>query len=223
MPQIIKSFEKHRKWLESDLSNKVKAATNQDLFDWLLWLLLLPLGILIIFSNAESVTSAIGQFIFWFTALVVVKYTKETHHLKKVAQRQLEISEKTQMNELLPIVSFTGQAIIQGNAITLFLCNIGRGFAKNITVQVEGHTIIDGVLLLPGDDLYQVIVPNELREVIKEMTSDSARNEINMNIIYYDIYERRIDINGIIFTKDEDRSGNRFVMQPGAWKFHFYF
>src|ERR1043166_6683425 len=77
--------------IEDGANNKVRQATNQDLFDWLLLALWVSLSVLIALSPRHfqiEVKDILAAELLWFTAFVLVRYTKETYYLKKLAQKQ---------------------------------------------------------------------------------------------------------------------------------------
>lgn len=84
-----------RNLIENRCNNWVKSKTNQDLFDWSLlglWALV-SLGIAItyrVFADSEvfNLNDLLSFEVFWFTAFVITRYTKETFYLKKLAQEQ---------------------------------------------------------------------------------------------------------------------------------------
>lgn len=136
----MNSFLKFRKWLESDISNTVKNATDNDLFDWINLFVLFGGGSAFLFmlfwKQILELKDTIQALVFWFTAFVIVRYTKETYHLKKLAQKQ----NITSIRPYLRLQKKAGENQLQ-------LVNEGKGVSVNLrSVYKKG----DQEILLPG-------------------------------------------------------------------------
>ncbi|MDZ7785722.1 MAG: hypothetical protein U5L95_01195 [Candidatus Saccharibacteria bacterium] len=214
-------FQKIRKWLEHDINNRVKRKTSQDLFDWLMLAIWAVVTLLIALFSEDDL---LNNLILWFTAYAVIRYTKETYWLKVIAQKDLESNKVSQKNEFMPILTFSGEgSIIQGRNLNIKLTNIGKGLARNITIWVEGHKITDGFDMAPDINNYSPGVSPEISDAINALTAEEGRTELNMSIDYYDIFERHFKLTGVKFLKDDDISGNRYVLQRFTGKSKFPF
>ena len=118
-------FLKFRNALENDISNVVKKKTGNDLFDWVN-IGFFTLGILflifITFYSAIGPSTLLSGFILWFTAFVIIRYTKETYWLKQLAQKQ-------SITSIRPYLRLQKE---EGNDDTLLLANEGKGVAVNL-------------------------------------------------------------------------------------------
>lgn len=121
----MNSFLKFRKRLENDISNNVKNATSNDLFDWISLFVLFGGGSVFLFAllwkQILEFKDAIQSLILWFTAFVIVRYTKETYYLKKLAQKQ----NITSIRPYLRLQKKAGENKLQ-------LVNEGKGIAVNL-------------------------------------------------------------------------------------------
>lgn len=121
----MNNFLKFRKWLEHDISNATKHHTGIDLFDWVSLIVLFGGGsflILIIFiSNLIDRTTTLQVWVLWFTAFIILRYTKETYYLKKLAQKQ----NITSIRPYLRLQKKTGENKLQ-------LVNEGKGVTVNL-------------------------------------------------------------------------------------------
>lgn len=183
---------------------------------------LCAIGSVIIFCLSTSSQDLVSNLVLWITAMIVLAYTIETAMLRTVSNSQLSISSKALQNDMLPVLMIVPQCVLQDDRLHLVLKNIGKGPAREIRVNLEGNTLYEGLMLLPDEQRMLVGTPSGYGKTLKDLTNDKQREQINMSITYFDMYERRIDINGIVLSKDADISGNRFVMEEGKWKFLFH-
>lgn len=119
-----------RQKIENKANNRVKKATNQDLFDWLLLILWAVVSVLIgispIYFQIEFKDILTGQLL-WFTAFVIVRYTKETYYLKKLAQTQ-------NITSIRPYLRLQWQT-----SDNLILVNEGKGVAVALKPRYEAN------------------------------------------------------------------------------------
>lgn len=118
------AFLKFRKWLEHDISIKVKNKTGSDLFDWISLIFLFSGGsiltIILFLNDIIKLSEALSGFILWFTAFAILRYTKETYYLKKLSQKQ-------NITSVRPYLRLQWEA-----TKNLVLVNEGKGVAVNL-------------------------------------------------------------------------------------------
>lgn len=194
-------FIKLRNWLENNLSNKVKKTTGNDLFDWTN-IILLAAGLLaleyLMYIKFIDPASFLTSFILWFTAFVLIRYTKETYWLKVLAQEQtdhLKIEHKTNLRPYLRLQKKTGENKLQ-------LVNEGKGVAVNLrstyrkgeqAVQLPGITAMAAA---PGS-VTEGLTPARLG--IDFDSDDDCLIEIKYNDVeelnYRAVFKRNSDYN----------------------------
>lgn len=127
-----------RNWLEHKISNKLKKISGNDLYDWIALLILFFLPTLLLvycfYKGIISIETTISGIIFWFTAFVILRYTKETYYLKKLAQKQ-------NITDIRPYLRL--QWIYPDNPLPV-LVNVGKGVAKNVIIQeIDYHILLE--------------------------------------------------------------------------------
>ncbi|OGL32410.1 hypothetical protein A3E76_02595 [Candidatus Saccharibacteria bacterium RIFCSPHIGHO2_12_FULL_44_22] len=126
-----------RDLIENQWNNSVKSNTGTDLFDWgllILWIAVSVLGVLAYRTAALESQMKLSDLLtfelLWFTAFAVVRYTKETYWLKKVAQKQYDY-------ETLPYLRLQWSS----EAPDVFhIKNEGRGIAVDVafeTIEIQ--------------------------------------------------------------------------------------
>src|SRR3990167_3160136 len=126
-----------RDLIENQWNNSVKSNTGTDLFDWgllILWIAVSVLGVLAYRTAALESQMKLSDLLtfelLWFTAFAVVRYTKETYWLKKVAQKQYDY-------ETLPYLRLQWSS----EAPDVFhIKNEGRGIATDVafeTIEIQ--------------------------------------------------------------------------------------
>lgn len=109
------------------LSQWLKRKTTMDFSDWGVFILfMVGLFPILYFEQNIKFTDKLSTIVLWFTAIVVMQYTKETYWLKQISVKQLE-------NEKRPVVSITAEGLW---ACSFMLKNIGRGCALNIMLEI---------------------------------------------------------------------------------------
>lgn len=110
------------------INNWLKNKTTIDFSDWgVLILFLLGLFVIFYFINYADVGSIISSIVLWFTAIVIIQYTKETYWLKQINIKQLNYQKR-------PILKIT----TDGDwACSFMLKNIGKGPALNIELRIS--------------------------------------------------------------------------------------
>lgn len=109
------------------LSQWLKKKTTMDFSDWGVFILfLVGLFSILYFEQNIKFIDKLSTIVLWFTAIVVMQYTKETYWLKQISVKQLE-------NEKRPIISITTEGLW---ACSFMLKNIGRGCALNIMLKI---------------------------------------------------------------------------------------
>lgn len=124
-----------RKKLEYDISNIVKDWTGNDLFDLTNLFVLFGGGsVLLLYFFIRKLISQetfLQAWILWFTAFVLLRYTKETYWLKKIAQKQIEVEQE-------PYVVCKGLIKLVGTERhKVALKNVGRGSALRVTCTTD--------------------------------------------------------------------------------------
>lgn len=129
-------FLKLRNYLEHTLSNKIKFATGNDLFDWLCIFILFGGGcvfiVFLIHKKFIGIYDGVAVFIFWFTALAIFKYTKETYWLKKLQQKILEETQKQTDFEMRPYLRLQWSNDSMRPRDVFEIINNGRGLAIDV-------------------------------------------------------------------------------------------
>lgn len=178
-------------------------------------LILIFIICLVIFCTNDD-SGRISNTILFLTGIIIAYYTYETFQLRKQSQI-------TQKNEFLPIINLDEECYVKNDSIWLGIKNMGKGVARNIIVNVHGHVIIKGATLAPGESNCN----NPSNTLVKYTNQNiiPAKNnlgieELNMSIYYYDIYERKSEINGIKFIKNND---GKFLLEKGTWKYNIEF
>lgn len=216
----MSKFLKFRRWLEHDTSNSIKKNTGSDLFDWISLIVLFGGGsllLLILFVNSLiKANDFLSGFILWFTAFVVMRYTKETYYLKKIAQQQLEDSQQTRMNEFLPIIiPVKGGKLHNSGGLDFIIKNIGKGIAKVQHIKVYSVTVEENFSLEPNQT--RPVKPgDEITKTLGIHLKSASEAIINAEVWYEDIFGRTFRTVEIAFY----RNGNDgFILDRGKWKF----
>src|SRR3989344_5569943 len=201
-------FRKFRDLLEVKFTNEVKSFTGSDPVDWIIILVLLPGGLILLFKakqfNLISVESLFSGWILWFTAIVVLKYTKETFWLKQVAQKELNQLRNSELDKFLPIIIPREGAKLHkdGNLSDFVIRSLGRGIAKDIEVFIE-NILIEGNFVLIPNELRTIFIPSEHKgEVVEKLKKQ--RNVLEATLTYRDIYTRVHRTSNIKFNRDPE-------------------
>jgi hypothetical protein len=140
------------------LSRWLKEKTTIDFSDWGVLFLLLS-GFIVILKIeflSESLKIAridltgaqkLSVLVLWFTAIIIVQYTKETYWLKQISQKQLKHQRE---NSLRPIILRSGFINNWGDIRFRFVNNkLEQGkpleftILRNIAKDISGYIIID--------------------------------------------------------------------------------
>jgi hypothetical protein len=119
MIYLDKKREKFSQWL--------KRNTTLDFSDWCVILLFVVGTFGIFYISPAELSQKVSDTILWFTAIVIVQYTKETYWLKQVSVKQLEY-QKRPILKILPKSEW---------AASIGLKNIGKGPALNIELRIS--------------------------------------------------------------------------------------
>ncbi|MDP3985999.1 MAG: hypothetical protein Q8P77_01035 [Candidatus Veblenbacteria bacterium] len=111
------------------MANKwLKQKTTIDFSDWLVaTLFILGIVAILYLGGTNDIKSAISASVLWFTAIVIIQYTKETHWLKQVGIRQLEFMKR-------PVIVISKDEVYGPYSVSLK--NIGKGPALNIELRI---------------------------------------------------------------------------------------
>lgn len=117
---LDKKREKFSQWL--------KRKTTIDFSDWGVFILfIVGLFVIIYFGKKIELVNKLSIIVLWFTAIVVMQNTKETHWLKQISIRQLNYQKRP----ILKILSHGEWAC------SFMLKNIGKGAALNIELRIS--------------------------------------------------------------------------------------
>lgn len=149
------------------------------------------------------------------TLIAVLWYSRETMDLKRNSNREIELLRSAEMNKMIPILLFREGARLHrdGNLSAFQIRNIGSGVAKDISVILSSVEVERNFNLAPGDSR-QINIEGHRENVVD--TVNQSPEEINMEIRYKDIYERKFRTVEITFTRDDDGNYN---LDRGKWKF----
>lgn len=212
-------FRKSRDFLEVNFTNWVKNSTGSDPVDWIIILILLPGGMLLLFKvlllGLVSESEMFNGWILWFTTIVVLKYTKETFWLKKVAQKELKQLRESELDKFLPIiVPREGAKLHKGGNLSDFVIrNIGKGIAKEIEVLLEGVLIEGNFVLIPREPR-TIRIPDEHKSKVDDAIDQ--KKVLKATIIYTDIYDRIHKTSNLQFHRDSE--GN-YLIDRGEFTF----
>lgn len=117
-------LDKQREKLNQWLKNK----TTIDFSDWGIFILfIMGLFAIIYLGETTKITDKFSVIVLWFTAIILMQYTKETYWLKQINIKQLNY----QKQPILKILS-------RGEwACSFMLKNIGKGVALNIELRIS--------------------------------------------------------------------------------------
>lgn len=134
-------FLRLRDLIENRWNNTVKQKTRTDIFDWALlglWIMVSLLGVFAYRAtstdNQMSLSDLLTFELLWFTAFVLVRYTKETYYLKKLAQAQ-------NITSIRPYLRLQWQT-----TDNLVLVNEGKGVAVALKPRYEAGGVIKELL-----------------------------------------------------------------------------
>jgi len=125
--KIIKYlFSKKYKYFRNSIIKPISSFFIKKIGIDLLGLLIFISGILVIikFCNFENKNDIIGVLVLWFTAAVIVQYTKETYFLKDITRKNYDL-------ERAPFVILN----FNEHCKQFVLENIGRGIARNVKIR----------------------------------------------------------------------------------------
>ncbi len=208
------------------MANRNHQRLAQSLADWLIILLWggVSIGLALFYKAGLLGTKDLINFeILWLTAIAVLRYTKETYHLRALAKFQLDHAQaqtkemdETRMNEFLPILVPAENGHIQGNQLNVEVKNSGRGIAREIKVHLGGVEVMSDFSLAPGESAKLKIEQNS--KEVTELTEKQQPAEIYLEVRYKDIYDRSFRTIDIVFYR-EDGQKNRYSLVRGRWKF----
>jgi len=186
MPEKKNKFLIFRRWLEHDISNKVKTKTDSDLFDWICLIILFGGGTVFIFLlmyfNVIDLNGLIQGFILWFTAFAIFRYTKETYWLKKISQKQY-------ITSIRPYLRLQWET--KGN---LVLVNEGKGVAVDIKFKFvdnnesENSITFNNVSTMSAGGQTRSFVPDSINQ---NESLNPEKKEYKIEANYKDIEGRK--------------------------------
>lgn len=177
-------FLKFRNWIEHDVSNKIKFKTGSDLFDWISLFVLFGGGCFLIgylmYREIISLEISLQGIVLWLTVFVILRYTKETYWLKKIAQEQY-------ITSIRPYLRLQWETT--GN---LVLVNEGKGVAVNLQPTFkkdrEKYPLlqIPAMAAAPGSQT-RSFVPSSF---VLPLDPNLKNNEYIIEVAYTDIEQR---------------------------------
>lgn len=110
------------------LNHWLKKKTTMDFSDWGTFILF-AIGLFAIFYVGGTINflEKISIIVLWFTAIVILQYTKETYWLKQINVKQLNYQKR-------PIVKISAHGEW---ACSFMVKNIGKGVAANIELRIS--------------------------------------------------------------------------------------
>jgi len=157
--RLFLSLEKRRE----KLSHWLKKNTTIDFSDWGVFVLfILGLFAMFFFSKGISLLDLIPSIVLWFTAIVVMQYTKETYWLKNISQKDLKHKRE---QGLRPII-LRGGYFTDWGSVNFGIKNgrlvsgtpLSFTIFKQIATDINGYIVIDGYR-------YLLLFANKITEV----------------------------------------------------------
>jgi hypothetical protein len=173
---------------------------------WIGWAILIHLNL--------ELKDGLSSGVLWLAAWLVVYYSVETKRLRIISSKQVIIQEEIMMNEFLPIVAPIA-GMIQNRMLRLELENAGRGLAKNLEIRLKAIPVIVGLSITGGNS-----ITREFHEDgIAEISANPETENIDMELRYQDIYNRKFRTTKLSFYRDKPSPQNRFQLKEGGWRF----
>lgn len=161
------------------------------------------------------IKGSLNDFLIFYTLIALLWYSWETMDLKRNSTKEIELIRQAEMNKMMPILVFREGARLHsdGNLSAFQIRNIGSGIAKDIKVILSSVDIEENFNLAPGESR-QINIEGHRENVVDAIKQSPP--EINMEIRYKDIYERRFRTVEITFSSDAD---GHYNLDRGRWKF----
>ncbi|MBD3359808.1 MAG: hypothetical protein GF365_03840 [Candidatus Buchananbacteria bacterium] len=192
---ISKSIESFKKWL--------KRKTGVDFSNWVIFVFFI-FGIISLFYHYRNfkLDNFINTIILWITAIVILKYTKETYDLKKLSNKQLTESRKQTFLSLRPFIRL--HWIERSEQIRII--NEGHGIA--IDVEVKFNHDNNGIIrrsIICGERASKFYTDADFTEIenTRESIGDinTFKAKYSPDIITYSIDVKYKDITGNIYNQ----------------------
>ncbi len=118
----------------------LKGNTTIDFSDWGVFFLFI-IGIWAIFRFGYDVElkDKISSIVLWFTAAVIMQYTKETHDLKNITRKQYDLN----CTPFIVLNYENKSSYFEGFRLE----NIGRGIARNINIKPIVHQNLKEIIM----------------------------------------------------------------------------
>lgn len=178
-------FLRFREWLEHDLSNNVKDASGNDLFDWFSLVILFGIGSLFVvylfFLGEIGLKETISGIILWFTAFAILRYTKETFWLKHVAQNELKMNRRRAQYEIAPLIRL--RWLNRPGYYEIHAVNDGRGPARDLELKIingnNGPQTKKIPVVSPGSESQVHLNIDKSKEYLIELKRRAVDNQLN--------------------------------------------
>jgi len=155
-----------------------------------------------------SVNEFITAFILWFTAVVVLDYTKETHDLKENSVRQIHESRKQYDYEMSPYLRLQWV----GSSASIFqIVNDGKGIAVN--VEFEPFSFIDdkekSTFKIKSRPL--IVGGHGYSDIGREEIIEGYKGLLGKDSSFYGYLGSKIDLGFFIQVKYKDFEGHSYI------------
>jgi hypothetical protein len=178
-----------------------------------------PTGLVAIaFATKLRVSERFNIGILWLSAIAVSAYAIEAYELRKSSEAQVDLQRKLMMNEFLPIIVPSGEGFISGGKLELNIINCGKGVAKDIRVRLASATVATTMAIL-SDGLPVTLVADQNHEKIRAAAKGGEAQEIKLNVLYRDIYEREMSTTGLRFVREGRGKNARYVLHRTGWQY----
>ena len=195
---IFIMLKKFKKWL--------KREPGVDFFNWVICIFFI-FGIVFLFFlfyyyKNFKLDSFINTIILWITAIVILKYTKETYDLKKLSNKQLTESRKQTFLSLRPFIR------LQWREKESQIRIINEGYGIAIDIELKFNHDNNGIIrrsIICGEKSSKSYTDADFTEIEKAKDIigdiDTFKAKYSPDIITYSIDVKYKDITGNIYNQ----------------------